>query len=188
MIQLQNLSFSYGEQRVLENFNLTVGAGECVCLFGPSGCGKTTVLRLILGLESAQGGMIHVPDKISVVFQEDRLLPWLSVRRNVCLPLDREAQNRAQELLKCVGLEAVADQRITTLSGGMQRRVALVRALAYQGDALVLDEPFNGLDADNKQILADIIRREYIDKNKPVILVSHSKEDARLLNAKIIHM
>ena len=188
MIGLQQVSFAYPKQPVLKDFSLTVGAGESVCLFGPSGCGKTTVLRLILGLEQADNGTVETPEKISCVFQEDRLLPHLNVMENVCLPLSKEQRPFAEKLLEEMGLGEEKRSRLSTLSGGMRRRVAICRAIAFGGDALVLDEPFNGIDLENKEQLAPIIRREFTEKGKPVVLVSHILQDAQLLDATIINM
>lgn len=188
MIELKNVSFSYGELHILKDFNLKLSGGECVQLYGVSGSGKTTVARIILGLENADSGQIVVPQKISVVFQEDRLLENLDVLRNIRLVLDKNKYDLADSLLKEFGLYDVRKKRVSALSGGMKRRVALARAIAYGGDALILDEPFNGLDSDNKQIATDIIKREFIDKNKPVLLITHVKEDAELLNAIIVNI
>ena len=188
MIELKIISFSYGEQLILNNFNLTVNGGECVQLYGVSGSGKTTVSRLILGLENADSGNVIVPQKISTVFQEDRLLENIDVQKNIRLVLSKEQYSFADSLLKEFGLYDIRKKKISTLSGGMKRRVALVRAIAYSGDALILDEPFNGLDIENKQIAANIIKREFIDKNKPVLLITHIKEDAELLDAKIVNI
>lgn len=186
MIELKNVSFSYGELQVLKDFNLTVNGGECVQLYGVSGSGKTTVARIITGLETADSGQIVVPQKISVVFQEDRLLENVDVQKNIRLILSKEQYAFADTLLKEFGLYDVRKKRVSTLSGGMKRRVALVRAIAHSGDALLLDEPFNGLDTENKIIAANIIKREFIDKNKPVLLITHIKEDADLLDAKTV--
>lgn len=186
MIELKNVTFSYGEQQILNNFNLSVNGGECVQLYGISGSGKTTVARLVLGLETVTNGNIIVPQKISTVFQEDRLLENLDVQKNIRTVLQKEQFTFADNLLKEFGLYDVRKKRVSELSGGMKRRVALVRAIAYGGDALILDEPFNGLDTENKIIAANIIKREFIDKDKPVLLITHINEDAELLNAKII--
>ena len=188
MLELKNISFSYNKSKILKNFNLVVNDGECVQLYGISGSGKTTVLRLILGLETPNSGHIIAPQKISVVFQEDRLLENIDVQKNVRLVLSKEQYNFADNLLKEFGLYNIRKKRISTLSGGMKRRVALVRAIAYGGDALILDEPFNGLDYDNKHIAADVIKREFIEKNKPVLLITHVKEDAYLLGANTIKL
>lgn len=188
MIKLEKVSFSYGELQVLKDFNLTVSGGECVQLYGVSGSGKTTVARIITGLETADSGQIVVPQKISVVFQEDRLLENIDVLKNIRLVLTKEQYTFADSLLQEFGLYNIRKKRVSTLSGGMKRRVALVRAIAYGGDALVLDEPFNGLDHDNKKIAANIIKRDFLEQNKPVLLITHVKENAELLNAKIVNI
>ena len=144
--------------------------------------------QIILGLEKAQSGNIVVPQKISVVFQENRLIDSLDVQKNIRLVIDKSQYEFADDLLKAFGLYDVRKKRISKLSGGMQRRVAIIRAIAYGGDALILDEPFNGLDNENKQIAAKIIKREFIDKNKPVLLITHIQEDAQMLNAKTINI
>lgn len=185
MIKLTNVSFSYGTNKVLNNFNLTVKNGECVQLLGVSGSGKTTVARLILGLETLDDGQIVVPDKISVVFQENRLLENLDVQKNIRLVLSKENYKFADNLLKEFKLWDSRKKRVSELSGGMKRRVAIIRAIAYNGDALILDEPFNGLDISNKIIVANAIKREFINKDKPVLLITHVKEDAELLNARV---
>ena len=188
MIELKNVSFSYGQLQILNNFNLSVKDGECVQLYGISGSGKTTVLRLILGLEKADSGNIIAPKKISVVFQEDRLLENVDIQKNIRMVLSKEHYALADTLLKEFGIYEVRKKRVSALSGGMKRRVALVRAIAYSGDALILDEPFNGLDIENKIIATNIIKREFLDKNKPVLLITHISEDAELLNAKIVNI
>ncbi len=188
MIELKNVSFSYGEHNVLNDFNLKVKAGECVHLFGASGSGKTTVARLILGLENADKGNIYTPDKISCVFQENRLVETLSVINNIRIPLKKQHFLFADELLKEMNLYSIRKNRISTLSGGEKRRVAIVRAIAYAGDALILDEAFTGIDYENKLIIAKIIKREFLDKDKSVIMITHIPEDAKLLNARIVNI
>ncbi|MBR3968959.1 MAG: ATP-binding cassette domain-containing protein [Clostridia bacterium] len=186
MIELKNISFSYGDLQILNNFSLTINNGEVVQLFGESGSGKTTVARIILGLENIDSGNIVVPQKISVVFQEDRLLENFDIQKNVRLVLKKEQYTFADSLLKEFGLYNIRKKKVSELSGGMKRRVALIRAIAYGGDALVLDEPFNGLDLENKRVASAIIKREYTDKNKPVLLISHIEEDGKLLNSNKI--
>lgn len=186
MISLNNISFSYGTDIILSDFNLEVKNGECVQLLGASGSGKTTVARLILGLEKANCGNILVPQKMSVVFQEDRLIESLDVQKNLRLVLNKNQYSFANALLKEFGLFDIRKKRVSKLSGGMKRRIALIRAIAFCGDALILDEPFNGLDFENKKLAATVINREFILKNKPVLLITHVGEDADLLNAKTV--
>ncbi len=188
MIKLENVSFSYGDLQILKNFNLTVENGECVNLKAPSGGGKTTVFRLIAGLETPQNGEIIAPKKLSVVFQENRLIGKLSLKRNVTLALPNNNHQKAIELLTEVGLGDFLNTPVNRLSGGMKRRAAIVRAVAFCGDALLLDEPFNGIDSDMKIIVANIIKREVLNKNIPVIISTHIEEDALLLNAKTVHL
>lgn len=188
MIEFKNVYFSYGEQNILSNFTFSVNGGECALLCGASGSGKTTIARIILGLETAQSGNVIAPQKISVVFQEDRLLENLDVQSNIRLVLSKEQYLFADTLLKEFGLYSVRKKRVSKLSGGMKRRVAIIRAIAFGGDALILDEAFNGLDISNKQIAANAIKREFIDKKKAVLLITHHKEDADLLKAKTINI
>ena len=158
--------------------------GECVCLKSPSGGGKTTVFRLVAGLEKPQSGQVLAPQKLAVVFQEDRLLPHMTLKSNVILPLKKSQYKKAVELLKEVGLGSFLNTPISKLSGGMKRRAAIIRAIAFEGEALLLDEPFNGIDLENKRVLAEIIKREVLSKNIPVLISTHIREDAELLSAK----
>ena len=184
MLKLDNVGFSYGDKKVLENFSLTVENGECVSLQGPSGCGKTTVIKILAGLCKPQSGEVFAPQKVSVVFQEDRLVPMLSVKKNILLPLAADEKEKAIRLLYEIGLKNELGTEIRKLSGGMRRRVAIVRALAFSGDALLLDEPFNGLDGENKRIAAGMILKEAESRNIPILLSTHINEDAELLGSR----
>ncbi len=188
MIELKNISFSYGEQEVLKDFSLKVEKGECVLLSGPSGCGKSTVFKLICGLLTPDSGQIIVPKKLSVVFQEDRLLTYLSLKSNVMLPVKKDKEPYVLSLLSEIGLGDAYTKKVRDLSGGMSRRAAIVRAVAFSGDVFILDEPFNGIDKENKQKLALMLKREVLDKGIPILLASHVKEDAELLGARTVKM
>ncbi len=188
MTELKNVCFSYGDLGVLNDFNLSVPDGQCVCLWGKSGCGKTTVLRLIMGLERAQSGNVSAPEKISCVFQEDRLIDSFTLEKNIKLPLKKEQYKKADKLIEEFGLSKFKGTKVSKLSGGMKRRAAIIRAIAFEGDLLILDEAFNGIDAKNKEKIAKIIKREFIDKGKAVITVTHIAADAELLEAQIIKM
>ncbi len=187
MIKFSNVTFSYRgkKENVLENFSLSAEKGERLHLSAPSGKGKTTVLRLIAGLEKAKKGEVSIKEnaKISVVFQEDRLIPTQTVEKNVSLFSDTE---KAEELLDKLGLSEVKEALPASLSGGMKRRVALARALAKDFDILLLDEAFNGLDEDNL-INAVKVVEEYL-AGKTLILVSHSAAEAQLLKAKTVYI
>ncbi len=188
MIELNNINFSYGNKQIINNFSLKVNKNERICLYGESGCGKTTVLKIISGLLKPQSGSVNLPNKVSYVFQEDRLIPNLSVLKNLTLFLPKDKKELAEELIKQVGLAEFINKKPDELSGGMKRRLAIIRAIAFDGDALLLDEPFNCLDIDNKILMSDLIKKAFTDKNKPVIMVSHVDEDIEILNAKKVNL
>ena len=178
MIRFAEVSFGYGDKPVLDRFSLTVADGEAVCLVGASGCGKTTALRLAAGLEQPAAGTVTADGAASVVFQENRLLPWMTAAANLRLAAP---DADAALWLARLGIPQVGRDPVGTLSGGMRRRVAIARALAAGGDYLLLDEPFNGLDAAAAQDAAHWIRQVFA--GKPILMVSHHAEDAALLGA-----
>lgn len=177
-IVIEHLSKKYGEKKVLEDLNLVLEAGKTYTMEGPSGCGKTTFLRILMGLEKADSGTISgVPAKISAVFQENRLSESFSALDNVMLVMNSENKKEtAAELLHALGLTDNLTKPVKTFSGGMKRRVALARALAADYDLLILDEPFTGLDAQNRELAIKVI--EEYTKNKTVLLVSHDIIDS----------
>lgn len=188
---IKNVSKSFGDAGILNDFSLQLPAAGCVCFFGPSGSGKTTLLNLVAGIISPDAGQATLPPgDVSVVFQEDRLLPWASALENVALVLEKylspkEARARATRALGDVFMEESAKKRPPELSGGMRRRVALARALAYGGSVLLLDEPFTGMDAQIKNKLFPLLSE--LKKEKLVILVTHYPEEAVRL-ADVIHI
>lgn len=184
-IIFDNVSFGYGDKPILQNVSFILPDSGCVCLFGPSGCGKTTLLRLLCGLERPQTGHIHGLDgqSTAIVFQEDRLLPWRSVLDNVRLAGAAVSIDRAAAWLETMGLTDVMHAFPGELSGGMNRRVAMARALAADADLLVLDEPFTGLDTARMADVAGIIRRAYADR--PIVMVSHSLKEAEAMGARL---
>ncbi len=187
MITFKDVTFSYkgSKEKVLENFSLKIGAGDRVHISGVSGRGKTTLLRLIMGLEKPKKGSILVEEnaKISVVFQENRLIPYISVKDNIALFSGEEI---ATELLEKLGLSEYAQQNVSALSGGMKRRVALARALSREFDILLLDEAMNGLDDATKATVAQVIN-EYT-RGKTLVTVTHNKAEADMLQAKEIYL
>lgn len=184
MISIDNISFAYGNKRIFEDFSLKIENNSHLWLYGESGCGKTTLIRLILGLETPQKGQIsgNLNLKPSVVFQENRLLPFKTVLQNIIL-LGADEQT-ALENLTALGLSDSANLYPHELSGGMKRRAAIARALSVPFDYLILDEPFTGLDESN--IKTAVTRILQLAEDKPIILITHSSIEAALLNAQKI--
>ena len=169
-ITVNNISKSFDKKEILTDISLEIPDKGIFGIFGPSGCGKTTLLRILSGLEEPDSGEIKDNKKFSVVFQEDRLMPTLTVLENVAAVSD---EKNAKHRLERVGLSDSLDKYPAELSGGMSRRTAIARALAFDADALILDEPFKGLEAGLKEHIARIIC-EYA-QNKTVILVTHDE-------------
>lgn len=182
-MEIQNVTVRFDEKLVLDQFSLTIPKSGVLCLFGPSGCGKTTLLRVISGLQAPEAGQLSCRPSVSAVFQEDRLLPWLSIQKNITAAAG-VSRETADLWLQRVGLGAEKKQLPANLSGGMQRRVAVARALAAKSDILLLDEPFNGVDEETKKLLYPLIL-EAAEK-KTVILVTHHRQEAQALGAEIL--
>lgn len=175
---------TFDGKQVFSDFSYTLSLQGITALMGPSGCGKTTLLRLLCGLESPDSGTISgVPETYTFLFQENRLLPWASALENVALVSDAET---AKNILCKVGLAEDLQALPSTLSGGMQRRVALARALAHKSPLLLLDEPFKGLDADLCREMIALLRQEA--QTRPIVFVTHSLQEAELAQATVINL
>ena len=188
---LKRLFFAYGERPILFNASLDLPKAGVVCLVGDSGCGKTTLLRILCGFETPQAGeLTDPPSRPAVVFQEDRLLPWKTALENVTLVLGDipDAKARAKQALDAVGLSDEEQARLPkALSGGQCRRVALARALALpDSDALLLDEPFAGLDDDLVDTVAALLREAATEK--PVFVITHDTDDQKRLDATLLRL
>jgi NitT/TauT family transport system ATP-binding protein len=194
-VDVHRVSKTYGDGRsaiaALEDVSLTVGKGEFVSLVGASGCGKSTLLNLIAGIYRIDQGKIAVGDnRVGLMFQEPALFPWLTVERNVATAMRfRRApadQARIKELLSIVHLEEFAKRRPHELSGGMQQRAALARALAQDADILLMDEPFGALDAMTRTVLHDEFERIWQATGLTVIFVTHDVREAVRLGDRVI--
>lgn len=181
MAKVENLTVQYGVTAVLENFSAEFPDGGVTAVSGRSGCGKTTLLAVLLGLLRPDGGTVSGFRQPSAVFQEDRLLPFLSAEKNIAVTAGcTEAE--AGEALLSVGFDAAdRGKRAFELSGGMARRVAIVRAMLAPGDAVLLDEPFKGLD---ERTRAQVVR--FVCENRrgrTMVVVTHDPRDAEALHA-----
>ena len=201
-LQIQNLGRRVGQQWIVRHLNLQVDDGECVALVGPSGCGKSSTLRLIAGLDAVSEGEIFFDQTkvthamaaqraVGMVFQSYALLPHLSVTANLELglrvrgvrPSDR--QQRIQAMLDLVQLQDRADVLPAQLSGGQRQRVALARALLRDPEVYLLDEPMSNLDAQLREELRPELRRLVLNRQKPVIHVTHDQHEAMAIADRI---
>ncbi len=201
LLRVEGLSKSYGDFEALRDITFTAKQGELVCIVGPSGCGKTTLLKCIAGLLAPTSGTVELdgvpvtapPKKMAVVFQEygRSLMPWMSVRRNVELPLLRtvakpERRRRVDEALDAVGLAAAGGKYPWQLSGGMQQRVAIARAIAYDPEVLIMDEPFAAVDAQTRADLEDLVRDIWKRFGVTVLFVTHDIDESVYLGERVV--
>ena len=177
-MRVDNVRKSYGQKVVLSDFSADFAEGRITAVMGPSGCGKTTLLRLLLGLEQPDSGEItRKGGAVAAVFQEDRLSEPLSAVANVRLVRPALSRASARGLLAELGLsEEDVTKSVSTLSGGMRRRVALARAIAADADTVVLDEPFSALDEATKASVMMAVKEHL--RGKTVLLVTHDAKEA----------
>jgi len=204
-IAINNVSFTYGSHEVLRDINITVEAGEFVCLLGPSGCGKSTLLRLLAGLSQPTSGSIALDgSRITgpgldrgVVFQDYSLFPWMTAGQNVILALEQafpgkskqEYRQTALEYLEMVGLNDAFPKLPGQLSGGMRQRAAIARSFAINSPVLLMDEPFGALDAITRARLQDLLLQLWDQREgerKTVIFVTHDVDEALLLANRVV--
>jgi NitT/TauT family transport system ATP-binding protein len=201
LLRVEGLSKSYGDFEALRDITFTAQQGELVCIVGPSGCGKTTLLKCIAGLLAPSGGTVELdgvpvttpPKKMAVVFQEygRSLMPWMTVRGNVELPLlsttpKPERRQLVDKALEAVGLSAAGNKFPWQLSGGMQQRVAIARALAYSPEVLIMDEPFAAVDAQTRADLEDLVRYIWEEFGVTVLFVTHDIDESVYLGQRVL--
>lgn len=207
-ISIRGLSVSFPDKnggeaiQALQNINLEVEEGEFISLVGPSGCGKTTLLRAIADLQAPTSGSISVrglqprdirlEKKFGIVFQSPVLYDWRTVRRNVCMPMElkglpkKDRTAKVTEMLEMVGLYKFGKQYPHELSGGMQQRVGIARALAIDPEILLMDEPFSALDEFTKEKLHEDLLKIWLKTNKTVIFVTHNIQEAVFLSDRVV--
>ena len=191
MMKIQNLSFGYKKNApVLKDLHLELQKGELLAVMGPSGCGKSTLLQLIAGFLSPTDGSIQTEaNTISYAFQEPRLFPWMTVEKNLkAVAPKNEDASKIHDVLNFVELSNASNLYPDQLSGGMQSRVSLARALLYGGDLFLLDEPFSALDEELSKNLAQKLRSALKETGASAILVTHQTEVAELFADRIIHL
>ena len=207
LIQVRDLKKSYGKNQILKGINLDIHAGEVVVIIGPSGCGKSTLLRSLNLLETPTSGSItfegteitdksvdinKIRRKIGMVFQQQSLFPTMSVKKNIMLApvylkmmTEEEASNKADELLKRLGLSDKADVYPSKLSGGQQQRVGIVRALAMNPDVMLFDEPTSALDPEMVgEVLA--LMKDLANMGMTMVIVTHEMRFAREVADRVL--
>ena len=200
-IRFRDISFSYGDKKILENFSLDVEDSQIMCLLGPSGCGKTTLMRCLLGLNKPATGEIYVGERcvfskekrinipperrgIGVVFQDYAVWPHMTVLENVCYPMKKhklpkdEMNRKAHYALEQVRMSDYAAYLPSQLSGGQQQRVAIARALLGNPSVILADEPTGNLDSKATAEIMELFRRLNKEKGVTILQVTHSKECA----------
>ena len=205
-LKIQNLckSFDINDKKinVLNNLNMTIQDGSFVTIVGKSGCGKTTLLRILCGLEKQSEGSIEFTgnlqgnnskSKIGIVFQEPRLMPWLTVEQNMAFPLIKEKDRnlvyeKVYKYLKMLGLESFKNAYPHQISGGMAQRVSLGRTLCYDSEIILMDEPLGALDAFNRRKLQKEFINIFLENKKTIIFVTHDVDEAVYLGEKVIVM
>jgi NitT/TauT family transport system ATP-binding protein len=206
VIEIKGVSKTYrtrdGEVPSLRPIDFIIGDGEFLVVVGPSGCGKTTLLKMIAGLLPPSSGEIRIEGRaitkphsgVGIVFQTAMLLPWRSVFRNVMMPVEvkklprRLYQDRARALLKMVGLDGFENKYPWQLSGGMQQRASICRALVHDPKIVLMDEPFGALDAMTRERMNVELQRIQRETSKTVLLITHSIPEAVFLADRILVM
>ena len=204
-IQLDSVRKVYRGRReeflAVSDVTFDVEAGELVCMVGPSGCGKTTVLKILAGLHSHEDGTVRIGSQsdsfdpardIGMVFQQPLLLKWRRVIENVLLPAEilglnmGEAKERARHLLDMVGLSGFAQSYPYELSGGMQQRAAIARALVHDPKLILMDEPFGALDALTREKMNLELLRIWSESGKTIVFVTHGIQEAVFLGGRVV--
>ena len=203
IVRFRGISKGFGNLLAVDDVTLTVGAGEFVCVVGPSGCGKSTLLNMLSGLDAPTAGEVLYDGRpvigpnrdVGYITQRDLLLPWRTVAKNVALPLElrgwkkRSIERRVREVLTMVGLSDAARAYPYQLSGGMRKRVAIGRVLAYSPTVLLMDEPFGSLDAQLRlQLHEELLRIWQGEAQNSVIFVTHDLSEAITLADRVVVM
>jgi NitT/TauT family transport system ATP-binding protein len=202
VLEIRHLAKSYGDTHAIGDLSFTISEREFVCVVGPSGCGKTTLLKCMSGLLGPSSGEVLLdgrpvtqpPEEMALVFQEysRSLMPWMSVRNNVAMPLRHKKLDKAErgrlvgEAVEAVGLTPFIDRYPWQLSGGMQQRVAIARALAYQPQILLMDEPFASVDAQTRADLEDLVLEVRERYAVTIVFVTHDIDESVYLSDRVV--
>ncbi len=191
-ITIKDLNKSYGKEKIFENFSIEFESGKINCILGESGCGKTTLLNIIAGLIKVDTCRIDGITKkdISYVFQEDRLIPWLTIKENLSISLKKyyskeKLEEKINEILKIAGIQGIENRYPHELSGGMKQRINIGRALGKPSKVILMDEPFKSLDYKTKYTIINEFMKILENEKRIVVLVTHDLDEAVYFNGKI---
>ena len=195
----KNFEIDGGELNVLEDISLAARSGEFISIVGASGCGKSTLIRILAGLETATSGSVLVDEKpvtrpsvkVGIVFQEARLFPWQTVEKNIAFGIHdsisrEEKKEKTAQMIRLIGLEGFEKAIPKQLSGGMQQRVNIARALINQPDILLLDEPFGALDAFTRINMQSEILKIWEQQRTTMVLITHDIDEAIFLGDRVV--
>lgn len=184
-INIENLSISYNNHTVIDKFSYTINSGEKIALVGVSGTGKTSIINAIMNLIPYEGNIsFSETPRIATVFQEDRLIEELSVFTNIHMTANDLTNNEIIDYINSVGL--TPRKKVSELSGGMKRRVAILRAILAPSNLLIMDEPFKGLDRTTKELIMNLISKKASDTT--MIIITHDMSEATYFNSRIINI
>lgn len=194
VLSAENILVAFGDRTILEGVNLSVRQREILALVGPSGCGKSTLLNVLSGLLKPQSGSVSSSASAAYMFQEDRLLPWRTVRENVAFGLEaagvprEKREARAREVLALVGLSGAENLWPHELSGGMRSRAALARSLAVKPQILLMDEPFSRLDPQTRAQMHAEVLKLHETEHVTIVIVTHDMEEAVVLADRVVRL
>ncbi len=189
LIKIKNLHKEFGDKLILDKLDFSLNKGEIVSLMGYSGAGKTTFINILLGLDKDfTAEEIEKTEKISCVFQEDRLLPWLNVYDNIKLVNKDLSKDKIYDLLSVLNLKEYAKFYPSKLSGGMKQRASIARALAFQSEVLIMDEPLKSTDKALGDEVLNYLKKLVKDDGISIILVTHDLENAKSISDRVLEL
>lgn len=189
-IKIRNINKKYNDKVIFKDFEIDFYKGEVNCIIGKSGCGKSTLLNIISGIIDNDDEFESIEDNVSYIFQEDRLIEWMTVKENIMLVVNKlynkkEAEKLCDKYLELVGIKEYKNYYPQKLSGGLRQRVNIARAFIYPSKIIIMDEPFKSIDVINKEIIMNNFKEILKKEKRTVLFVTHDIDEALILSNKI---